>query len=275
MCRLLSIVSSEPANYRVVLHDAPRSLAALSKKHPDGWGLAVHADATGWALERSTLSACDDARFREVAEGRGQTLIAHVRQKTVGPTSLHNTHPFLRDGFIFAHNGTVSRLDVIEAGISAKRKSELQGDTDSERLFALILSRLDAAEIRACCLTEGADDVIRSLAAELRAVTGIGSFNFLLSNGRTTYAHRFGRTLFVLTRGRGDPMLATRTARETGATVETGWTPRRKAIFVASEALTDEPWRPVLDGTLIRMDRDSLPHPVILEGDYQSEIAAS
>lgn len=270
MCRLLAIVSSEPTEYRVVLHDAPRSLAVLSREHRDGWGIAVHAETTGWNLERSTLTACDDARFRELAGGTGETLVAHIRQKTVGPTSLENTHPFLRDGFIFAHNGTIRKLDALESRISARRRAELKGDTDSERLFAVVLSRLDAAQIGACCLSENADQVLRELAAELRAIEGIGSFNFVLSNGRTTYVHRFGRSLYVLTRGRHDPLVRMRIAKETGVAIETPWSARRRAVFVASEALTDEPWRPVTEGTMLRLERSAAPHPLLLEGDYES-----
>jgi predicted glutamine amidotransferase len=271
MCRLLAIVSSEPTEYRVALHDAPRSLAALSRAHPDGWGIAVHAEASGWNLERSTLTACNDDRFRQVAAGgKGETLVAHIRQKTVGPTSLENTHPFLRDGFIFAHNGTIKKMDELEARISATRLRDLRGDTDSERLFAVVLTRLDAAQIRACCLTESADQTLRALCAELRAIEGIGAFNFVLSNGHTTYVHRFGRTLYVLSRGKHDPLIPIRTASETGATIETPWSARRRAVFVASEALTDEPWRSVKEGTLIRLERSAAPHAMILDGDYET-----
>jgi predicted glutamine amidotransferase len=256
----------------MVLHDAPRSLAALSREHPDGWGIAVHADLKGWNLERNTLSACTDARFRELAtSGKGETLVAHIRQKTVGPTSVENTHPFMRDGFVFAHNGTLRNLEAVDARISSVRRLQIQGETDSEKLFALFLTRLDAANLRACCLDATADTVLKDTVTELRAIENIGSFNFVLSTGRVTYAHRFGRTLYVLSRGETDPRLRVRTASETGASIETAWSARRRAVFIASEALTDEPWRAVQDGTLIRLDRASLPNLVMLTGDYESE----
>src|SRR5262245_34024795 len=48
MCRLLGVVSSEATDYGFSLCRAPRSLALLSRDHPDGWGLAIHAEGRGW-----------------------------------------------------------------------------------------------------------------------------------------------------------------------------------------------------------------------------------
>jgi predicted glutamine amidotransferase len=61
MCRLLGIVSSEPTEFRIILHEAPRSLAALSREHRDGWGLAVFESRRtpegmtdhGWRLHKA------------------------------------------------------------------------------------------------------------------------------------------------------------------------------------------------------------------------------
>ena len=53
MCRLLGIAASEPTDFRIVLREAPRSLAALSREHRDGWGLAVFDEqGGGWRLDK-------------------------------------------------------------------------------------------------------------------------------------------------------------------------------------------------------------------------------
>src|SRR5690349_717627 len=97
MCRLLGVVSSECVDYRVALHQAPRSLAALSSEHPHGWGVAVHNSSEGWTLQKSVACARDDTRFQQIAAAyQGQVLIAHIRKRTVGPIALENTHPFQR-----------------------------------------------------------------------------------------------------------------------------------------------------------------------------------
>ena len=61
MCRLLGIASSEPTDFKLVLREAPRSLAALSREHRDGWGIAVFAEnAGGWKIEKGVACASED-----------------------------------------------------------------------------------------------------------------------------------------------------------------------------------------------------------------------
>jgi hypothetical protein len=66
-----------------------------------------------------------------------------------------------------------------------------------------------------------------------------GTANFLLSDGVVLYAHRFGRSLCLVERRGSSP-----------------------AVVIATEPLTDEPWLPLDDGTLLRCDR---PHGKPLE----------
>jgi glutamine amidotransferase len=176
-------------------------------------------------------------------------LVAHVRQKTVGPTRIENTHPFEREGWLFAHNGTVKALDLVRAGASKARLAEIQGDTDSEVLFAFFLSRLDEAGLskldgepaRAAATT-----VLEEATRKLREAN-VGAFNFLLTDGATCFAHRFGRSLFILER----------TPHGHGSAPH--WSRRRHAVLIASERMTDEAWHEVPDGTLMRVDRDPVP----------------
>ena len=268
MCRLLGIVASEPAEFGLVLTEAPRCLATLSREHRDGWGIAIHdADAKQtlgedpWRLHRGTAPAVDDHRFHALAaQSRGHMLVAHVRQKTVGPTRLENTHPFVREGWVFAHNGTIQNQDAVRAGCSGRRLREITGDTDSELFFAYVLTRLDErglARLGDERSREAAHDVVGELTSDLRSQR-VGAFNFLLSDGQTTFAHRFGRSLFVLQRGGG-------------ASITTKRAPRREAVFIASERITEEPWREVADGTLLRIERT--PTPRIITADMASSRA--
>src|SRR5580700_5613912 len=108
MCRFLGIAADEPTEFRIVLREAPRSLAALSREHRDGWGIAVYdACAKTWQVDKGVACAGEDERFHQLAIGsRGVLLVSHVRQKTIGCTSIANTHPFAQGRWIFAHNGT-------------------------------------------------------------------------------------------------------------------------------------------------------------------------
>lgn len=260
MCRLLGIAASEPIDFKIVLQEAPRSLAALSREHRDGWGLAVYDDPDGWRIDKGVVCAGEDENFRRLAIGcRGWVLISHIRQKTVGETSLVNTHPFARGRWVFAHNGTIKEVGWLRRHTSAERAAEVRGQTDSELLFAWLLTRLDEAGVSHQAATSATDRAIGKASRAARELPGFGAFNFLLSDGHTLYAHRFGRTMHLLERGPHDAVRTQRRAHD-GTLVETPWSERRSAIFVASEKITDEPWQQVEEGMLLRIERGPVPH---------------
>lgn len=214
------MAASRPVSPRELLHDAPRSLRALSIEHGDGWGVALH-DGDDWQVHRDTACAARCPRYGELAARlEAQLIIAHVRKRTVGPLALANTHPFRRGHFVFAHNGTLSDVAALIPRTAPERLAEMEGETDSERLFAFVLTHVDEA-----------GDVERGVEAAVRALHAlgdIGSANFLLSCGARLYAHRLGRSLYTASRG--------------------------AARMVASEPLTDDPWREVPERGLVVLD---------------------
>ncbi|HEY8086670.1 MAG TPA: class II glutamine amidotransferase [Polyangiaceae bacterium] len=259
MCRLLGIAASEPTDFRIVLREAPRSLAVLSRDHRDGWGIAVFDEEGGWRLDKGIVCAGEDERFHRLAVGsRGEVLVSHVRRKTVGETSLANTHPFERGRWVFAHNGTVKDVAWLRERTSPPRAAELRGETDSELLFAWLLTRLDEAGVAGSAASTGTDRALGDAMREVRGRPDFGAYNFLLSDGATIYAHRFGRTMHLLERGPHDLVRTRRTSRD-GTVVETPWSQRRTAIIVASEQMTDEPWQVIGESTLLRIDRTPMP----------------
>lgn len=288
MCRLVGIVASEITEFGLVLKEAPRSLARLSREHPDGWGVAAHGGPDSipppsersphhgiWRVHKGTDPAGECDRFLEVASrSAGTVLIAHVRQKTVGPTSLANTHPFVQSGWVFAHNGTLVDHASLRAQTSPTRLAQVRGDTDSEVLFAFLLTRLDEAGLTRVAAGAGARDeatrVIAGAAAELRERKA-GAFNFLLSDGASCFVHRFGRSLYLLERSPHEPARE-REAAGPGAPPAAPWTPRRHAVLVASERLTEEPWRELPEGTFLRIDRG--PTPTIRAADAPERAAS-
>jgi glutamine amidotransferase len=261
MCRLLGIAANEPTDFRIVLHDAPRSLAALSKQHRDGWGLAVFdGRRERWQLEKGLRCAGEDERFHTLAVGsRGELLVSHVRQKTVGDTTLANTHPFQSGRWVFAHNGTVKDVEWLRAHVSADRFAAITGETDSELLFAWLLTALDEAGVTGDPTSATTDRAVFGATRAARERPDFGAFNFLLSDGVTTYAHRFGRSMFLLERRPSDAIRARRTSRD-GTTYETPWSDHRTAIFIASEHMTDEPWAEIHEGKLLRIERTPVPY---------------
>ena len=212
---MFGVVSAEPVSPCELLREAPRSLRVLSREHRAGWGVALRT-ADDWMIHKSTLCAAECAQFDELG-GEARLVVAHVRQKTVGPTAIANTHPFRRGPFVFAHNGTIKDVAALVARTSSGRLAQIEGDTDSERLFAFVMTHVDEAG--------DCERGVRAAVAALHALGEVGSASFLLSCGSRLYAHRLGRSLFVLRRG--------------------------AATVIASEQLTAEPWDELPEKTLL------------------------
>ncbi len=141
MCRLFGL----HADRRVVtatfwLLEAPDNLVEQSKRNPDGTGLGVFEADGKPVIDKQPIAAWQDSQFAtEAHELTGTTFIAHVRYSSSAALEVRNTHPFLQDDRIFAHNGVVTGLDVVDARLRELGVDDLvQGDTDSERIFALI-----------------------------------------------------------------------------------------------------------------------------------------
>jgi len=141
MCRMVGVVfrGKVPLD---VLHEL-REVSKTSKiwdgtqGHRDGWGIASYRNESPYYLDRQEKWAYEDPRFEGALERAAELdspgmLIAHVRAASQGPVSLANTHPFIVDGLIVGHNGTLK-------GYNRKTSRPRTGDTDSE-LLALVLA---------------------------------------------------------------------------------------------------------------------------------------
>jgi glutamine amidotransferase len=266
MCRLLGIVSAEPIPYKILLKETPRSLSLLSKEHPDGWGMAVFrsnlhpkdGSSDQWALYKGIHAAEKDESFHDISSKvSGETLISHVRKGTVGPITLQNTHPFERDGWVFAHNGTLKDLDYLRKAISPTQAKRLQGETDSELFFALLLSRWEEKGLLASPSEEKRARALKEAIKEVVHRGQFGELTFLLSNGKVLYAGRFGpKSLYFLERGIHQGI---QYQMQDGTVLQIPRSRRRHGLYLASEKMTNEGWVEFKDGDLLRIDR--LPKP--------------
>jgi predicted glutamine amidotransferase len=234
MCRLLGIAAEAVTNFSTCLCDAPRSMATQSREQRDGWGAAVYAQDGAWLVAKHPVCAADDAAFASAAMATaGVILVAHVRAQTVGAVSAANTHPFQRDGWVFAHNGTVNDLHL-RSRTSLQRQREVEGETDSELLFAYLLTKLDECGLTRSSASFAIDETLARAVGELTR-RHAGTMNFVLSNGSLLYAHRCGRPLYLLERP------------------ACGGSPA--AFLVASEPVTKEAWLPLDELSLVRCSR--------------------
>src|SRR5206468_12032321 len=96
---------------------------------------------------RGLSPAHGDLQFERLSHFvTARTVVAHVRKASVGAIAMQNTHPFQRGPWLFAHNGTLPDWEKVreplEELIDPSLRSELRGETDSERCFLLFLTRL-------------------------------------------------------------------------------------------------------------------------------------
>jgi predicted glutamine amidotransferase len=198
MCRLFGLHGGRSVVTATFwLLDAPDSLSAQSKKNPDGTGLGVFGADGAPVVRKQPIAAWEDTDFAcEAHQLSGTTFIAHVRYASTGDLDVRNTHPFLQDDRLFAHNGVVTGLDVLDERLAELGVADLVvGQTDSERVFALITAavRAQAGDVEA-----GLIDAITWLAANVP----IYAVNLLLANATDMWALRYPDTheLYVLDR---------------------------------------------------------------------------
>jgi predicted glutamine amidotransferase len=103
-----------PATFWLI--EASDSLAAQSHANPDGAGIGCFGRHGAPTLDKEPLAAWQDTEFATAARTLiGTTFVAHVRYASTGGLSVANTHPFLLDERLFAHNGVLQGLDLLAA----------------------------------------------------------------------------------------------------------------------------------------------------------------
>ncbi|MCA9712326.1 MAG: class II glutamine amidotransferase, partial [Myxococcales bacterium] len=181
MCQLLGVSSSSSA-WLALRWTEFMARGSASGGNPDGWGVAAQLDDDVSLVREPEPAASSEAvRFLESNGPPSRLIVSHIRRATQGARSLANTQPFVRRlwgrAHVFAHNGSV---DLPDPG-SAEAWTRPIGQTDSERAFCVLLSRL--APLWRSGSTPPLDErvaVVDALAAELR---GRGAVNFLYWDG--------------------------------------------------------------------------------------------
>jgi glutamine amidotransferase len=185
------------------------ALRRQSREHPDGWGLAFYVGGQP-QVARGVAGAFEDEDFESLCQYiSSETVVAHVRKASVGGLTLENTHPFEYGPWVMAHNGTVPGFaemrPELEGMLASRFREEMSGETDSERLFALFLTKLDS---RCDVLSSDVrlEDVFAALHETVQDTIHLchqrqtdPSTNIVVTNGRVMAAFRHGRTLFFST----------------------------------------------------------------------------
>lgn len=233
MCRHLAYVG--PAvPLGALLRDAPHALVRqgraaremiVATENPHGWGVAWWSEGVATPRRyRTATTMWEDDVF-----GEGTTpavaVLGAVRRASPGMAGdPRNNAPFLSDTasgpVAFSLNGYAfagGREAKIRAALPSGRADTIEGETDSEVLFALVCDRVDEGT----ALPE-------ALAATYDAIEPDGDLyvNLLATDGDSIAATTWNHTLYVLA--------------------------TERSTLVASERLDDDPaWRRVADRSLV------------------------
>ncbi len=245
MCRHLAYLGP-PRPLASLLYDPPHSLEEQSWKplrqragamNADGWGVgwwdpAVRPEP---ARYRTAAPMWTDRSFRSVAEVvQAGACLAAVRSATPpSPIVETGNAPFASGPWLFSLNGYVREFRgpagvALRKSVSDERSTGLDGTSDSEVLFALVLDALDS----------GASPE-QALAGVIGRATALAEcfLNLLLSDGRSVLATTWGNSLSTLQ----------------GTGLADG------GVLVASEPLDDGgAWTDVPDHSVVRATADQL-----------------
>lgn len=168
-------------------------------------------------------------------------VLANVRSATAGlAVDLSNCQPFQQALILGVHNGFIANFRKslyrsIRDQLSDQAYQAIQGSTDSEHIFALVL---DAVE-QSANLTEALHGSLRTL-NELATSAQVGfSANLIISDGQQLVASRFANTQAVpsLYWLRDDPLFP-------------------EAVLIASEPLFSANWVSCPEHHILTVSRD-------------------
>ena len=253
MCRLFGLhAGTRDVAARFWLIDAPDSLDAQSHRNPDGAGVGTFGPAGEPGVSKQPIAAWEDAQFAVAARDlRGTTFVAHVRYASTGAHTLANTHPFLQDGRLFAHNGVVQGLGELDRRLAELGAAALAGgETDSERVFALITAetRCNGGDV-----TAGLTEAIGWISARLP----VYALNLVLITATDLWALRYPATheLYVLDRpAGGHPAGQPLDVASPRIHARSEHLAHQPSVIIATERMDDDPgWRLLDPGELLHV----------------------
>jgi glutamine amidotransferase len=217
MCRVVGYLGS-PVPLNALLYDSDSGLVRQAYQATQsavlnlaGFGLAAWNGDTSTddtpLLYKVTDLPMYDRNLKSLARKyRGRCVVAHIRGANyfdpgAAEIGRANIHPFGYPGYrlTLAHNGGLARFNEMKFDLLRHIRPEIaariEGTTDSEWIYALLLSQLDGPDddLDPSELTELVYRTLRIL-RQVRERNGIGiasGTNLFVSDGRTLVATRF------------------------------------------------------------------------------------
>lgn len=273
MCRLYGFRSSIDSTVHRSLVAAENAIVRQSRVHKDGWGLAFYVGRYPH-LVRNNAQALGDSLFREVSSVVAtRTFMAHIRKATAGSVRVLNCHPFQYGSWTFAHNGQVCGMSDpivrarLEALIDPRYRRFVLGDTDSEIVFLIFLSRLArrvddlhnpgiSADHTLAALRETVASVIDAAAPDDTDPDLPTKLNFLITNGSVMVAYRYRVSLYFSTHKTRCPERQTCWAFDEGSCENRVTDGLVKHLIISSEVIEggNNVWEEIAEDTYVAVD---------------------
>lgn len=204
MCELFGVTSP----HKLALNELLLEFFSHGRMHPNGWGIAFfYGNAVSLEKQPEASHKSIYLKQRLQSEIEADHMIAHIRLATRGTISYENTHPFvMRDNsgrrWTLAHNGTVFEGQSLRPFVGGQ-----QGQTDSERILAYLVSKVNMALERGQALSARerfalADDTVCEIAPGNKV-------NLLLYDEELMYVHTNYRDSLYVRRQDGAVVVST------------------------------------------------------------------
>ncbi|WP_090444002.1 class II glutamine amidotransferase [Duganella sp. CF458] len=245
MCQLLAMNCNVPTD--IVFSFTGFALrGGQTDTHHDGWGIAFFEGAgVRHFVDHQAAVHSPIAELIKNYPIKSKNVIAHIRKATQGEVMLENCHPFVRElwgrYWVFAHNGDLKEFAPVLHG-----PFRPVGTTDSEQAFCLIMQELSERFGDTCpplpMLRAQIEKTVRSIAAH-------GTFNMMLSDGRTMFAHCSTHLHYIVRQYPFDK--AKLSDEDVSVDFSQVTTPNdRVAVIVTQPLTTNEQWTAFLPGEM-------------------------
>ncbi len=278
MCRLFGFRSVIRSRVHRSLVSADNAISIQSEFHPDGWGVAWYVGGSPHLIKAANQAFADQLFHRVSGVVSSETVIAHIRRATQGTNLPINAHPFQYGRWIFAHNGNIRGLlehrEKYMELIAPELRRFVLGDTDSEVLFYILLTRMQrrvdlfadrypALEL-ADAIMETVEDVTRISGPWHHDTNGPSDqtyLSFLITDGDMMMVHQGGKELYYSTHKHECPESGECAKFSHSCLHAAGMGAQVNHFIVSSEPLQGENiWTALAPGQIVAVDHNMRMH---------------
>lgn len=208
MCRLVGYLGTEILLETVLVNPEnsllKQSIQARESDVPtngDGFGVGWYApkisDLPG--LFTSICPAWSDRNLLNLtAKIESPCFFAHIRSASAGGVTIYNCHPFVHGKWMLMHNGGIDSFILVKRHLRHLLEDDIyhwiQGETDSEHLFALFLQMAKGRDLtqlnNVAELMKDVFSCIHELTMQY-GTRGNNFFNVCITDGKRMIASRY------------------------------------------------------------------------------------